>query len=386
MKIYVLMPTYNDGDSIVETLDSIISQKYKNWELIIINDGSTDNTENIVKKYIKEKKMSEKIIYLYQENKDQLNAIKNGAKQIKDKKSLVYILHSDDLLVDNSVFERVNNYFQNHEYDAITADLKLINEKSELIGNQIIKNYKKEISTCALQELWLGRQLFIDFAFWKYSVFITSVYQNYLNWNMPYWLTVYPNLDMMNVKKVDFPFIKYRVYPGNYINSEIGVLNVLNGELRTLIGLMNYINVPFYIFQYYVFRILNKLKINYIPIYSKTSNKRKYKTIKFTIKKRIKNITKYPYYTSILNFYRNYNNNRTIKMFNISTNDVFLGSDMRSFNKLMITNKLPKLYYDLFEKISKGFRTVLTDEASHKNVVNILKFFSIYHDVIIIRK
>ena len=46
------MPTYNDKDSIVETFDSVINQTYTNWELIIIDDGSTDNTEEVIKNYI----------------------------------------------------------------------------------------------------------------------------------------------------------------------------------------------------------------------------------------------------------------------------------------------------------------------------------------------
>jgi len=48
MKISVIMPTYNDSDSIVETLDSLKNQTYNNWELIIIDDGSSDNTKEIV--------------------------------------------------------------------------------------------------------------------------------------------------------------------------------------------------------------------------------------------------------------------------------------------------------------------------------------------------
>ena len=52
MKISIIMPTYNDKDSIVETFDSVINQTYTNWELIIIDDGSTDNTEEVIKNYI----------------------------------------------------------------------------------------------------------------------------------------------------------------------------------------------------------------------------------------------------------------------------------------------------------------------------------------------
>lgn len=49
--ITIIIPTYNRANYIEETLDSILAQTYPNWECIIINDGSTDNTSEILKKY-----------------------------------------------------------------------------------------------------------------------------------------------------------------------------------------------------------------------------------------------------------------------------------------------------------------------------------------------
>ena len=56
MKFTIIMPTYNDADSIIETLDSVLKQTYQNWELLISDDGSTDNTKELIKNYIKEQK------------------------------------------------------------------------------------------------------------------------------------------------------------------------------------------------------------------------------------------------------------------------------------------------------------------------------------------
>lgn len=50
-KVLIVMPTYNHGRFIEQTLESIKSQTFKDWELRIINDCSTDNTEEIVKKF-----------------------------------------------------------------------------------------------------------------------------------------------------------------------------------------------------------------------------------------------------------------------------------------------------------------------------------------------
>lgn len=51
--ISIIIPTYNRGYLINETLDSILVQTYENWECIIVDDGSTDNTNKIVAEYIK---------------------------------------------------------------------------------------------------------------------------------------------------------------------------------------------------------------------------------------------------------------------------------------------------------------------------------------------
>ena len=383
MKIYILMPTYNDGTSIIETLNSVIMQTYNNWYLIIVDDGSKDNTKQIVENFIKEKKLSNKIKYIYQENADQLNAIKNGMKYIAEDDSLVYILYSDDLLTDEFVFERAVKYFEENNCDAILGDLDLIDGNSNNIGVQKIRKYKNSDDELALQTLWLGRQLYIDFAFWRKEVFFKKVFVNYLTWNMPYWLCVEDNnIGMLNVEKVDFKFIKYRIFEGNYINNEVGVLNVLNGELRTLISLLKHFNVPNYKFQYFLYRSFNKLGLNYHVRYIKKESNDKYNIIKFAIEKRIKNndLYKYPYYVSILNFYKN-KNNRTIKLNNISNNDLFYGSDMRKFNNLMLKNELPDIYNVLFKEMSLGFDKVVVTKEDYEIVKNILKFMDIYYDV-----
>lgn len=104
-KISVLTPTYNDSESIEETLLSLLDQTYQNWEWIVINDGSTDDTESRIAGLIQKYGISEKCRYIYQENADQLNALIHGLEFVTG--DYVFTLHSDDLLPEEEFFKNV---------------------------------------------------------------------------------------------------------------------------------------------------------------------------------------------------------------------------------------------------------------------------------------
>ena len=63
----IIIPTFNRAHMIHLAIKSVFNQTYKNWELIIVDDGSTDNTKEIIDKYIEKDK---RVKYLYQKNKE----------------------------------------------------------------------------------------------------------------------------------------------------------------------------------------------------------------------------------------------------------------------------------------------------------------------------
>ena len=103
--ISICTPTYNSGKYLEKTIKSIIEQKYKKFELIIIDGGSTDNTLQIIKKYKKYIKY-----WVSEKDKGIYDAWNKGLKAAKG--DIFAVLSSDDYYYKNT-FNIVNKYFNN---------------------------------------------------------------------------------------------------------------------------------------------------------------------------------------------------------------------------------------------------------------------------------
>ena len=385
MKISILMPTYNDADTIKETLDSVFQQTYKDWEIIIVDDGSTDNTKKVIEQYKKNNDKDNRIIYVKQKNADQLNAILNGINYITG--DYISILHSDDLLPSKDYFEKAINEFKvNKKIDSIIGDLLIIDKNSNVTNCWRALKYINKSYIPSLLILNNGCNIYGDFGLHKKEVFINQIKNNYLTWNTPFWIDM-ESQKILNIKTVDFPILKYRIYDNNYASNEIGKFNALNGEIRTLTILMSHYKMRAYKLQKFIFQLLRKpgirklrLSNRYKACYSKTRTKNCYKILLDTIKSTYKDdeYKKNIYLSSLLEFYKNYHP-RTIYFDTVDEKDVYYGKDIRFFTKKLFDNKLPKIYYKFFEEMNLGFnRIVVTDMESKKNILNIIRFLNIY--------
>lgn len=389
MKISIMMPTYNDKDSIIETLNSVISQTYQEWELIIVDDGSTDETEEVVKDYIEKNNLQDKIRYVFQQNQDQLNAIINGTNYISG--DYVYILHSDDLMPSEDFLEKLSKVAsENKNVDAFIGDLIVIDGNSKETGIQKVDGYSKKQSVLPTLMLWLGRNLYADFMLAKKEIFISKIKDSYLTWNMPFWTCMDDEDKMLNIKNLDFPILKYRVHENNYINNEIGKLNVINGELRTVTRLMKFYNIPMYKNQFYLYRVFNKLGIKklFTPIYNNEEEKNKGEIVEFVITKRFgEEYKKNMFLDSLVKFYKS-SNKRTIELPKINENDnIYKGKDMRLFNKNLLSGNLEKVYLELFDEMSKGFDVIsVKDDKELQIAQDLAKFLCIYSHIKITKK
>lgn len=379
MKISIIMPTYQDAESIGQSIESVMSQTYDDWEMIIVNDGSTDETPEVVAAYLG-RPGGEKIHYYEQENADQLNAIKNGLRYATG--DYIYILHSDDLFAEKETLSRFVAYEREHPgYDAYMGNQILIDGEGKEIRLDRVMPYRNSKSRAALLYLWLGRNLYIDFAFFRRKAYYGSIKRSYLDSNMPYWLDLTQKSKCLNVKSMDFPMFRYRVFEGNYINNEIGKLNVINGELRTLTNLMKYFSIPFYRFQYVAFRVANKLGLAscFTPIYQNREEKHKEKVVRFAIEKRFqKTYHENLFLSQLISFYHLFESNQDWETVEIPPAlPIYLGSDMRAFHKALLSGNLDPFYMLFLEKMGKGIHLFYCKNKDVKKLEMICEFFCI---------
>ena len=94
MKFSIVIPTYNRAAFLPKAIESVLAQTFNDWELIIVDDGSTDNTHEVVSKY-----NDERITYIYQENAERSAARNNGIAHAKGE--YVCFMDSDEYVDDN---------------------------------------------------------------------------------------------------------------------------------------------------------------------------------------------------------------------------------------------------------------------------------------------
>lgn len=121
--ISVVIPAYNNEKYIDKCLNSIINQTYGNLEIIIINDCSTDNTEEIILKY---KNKDERILYLKNDKNIGVGPTRNRGIEVS-KGRYIYFLDSDDYIEPDCLEELYNAISEEYSFSCMTKGYKEIN-------------------------------------------------------------------------------------------------------------------------------------------------------------------------------------------------------------------------------------------------------------------
>ena len=134
--VSIIMPTYNCGKFIKKTIDSVINQTYSNWELIIVDDCSKDDTEKVLKKYQKDKRIN----YVKLKKNSGAAIARTEAMRIA-KGNYMAFLDSDDLWYPKKL-EKQLKFMQDNSYNFTCTAYEQIDEEDNKL-NKVIKTKKK---------------------------------------------------------------------------------------------------------------------------------------------------------------------------------------------------------------------------------------------------
>ncbi len=124
-RVSVIIPTYNRASLLPQAVESVLGQSFKDLELIIVDDGSTDNTREVVAGF------SGPITYLYQKNQGRSAARNNGYKISKGE--YICFLDSDDLFSDEKIKKQVELLDAFKDVGLAYCDYRIINHRGEVI-------------------------------------------------------------------------------------------------------------------------------------------------------------------------------------------------------------------------------------------------------------
>lgn len=123
MKISIITATYNSGGTLRDTIRSVLSQSFSDWEHIIVDGKSRDNTLDIIKDM--EPEYKGRLKWISEPDKGIYDAMNKGIRMATG--DIVGILNSDDFYSDNQVLSRINCEFIDYNIDAVYGDIHFVN-------------------------------------------------------------------------------------------------------------------------------------------------------------------------------------------------------------------------------------------------------------------
>ncbi len=219
--VSVIVPLYNAEKYIEETMESILNQTYKNIEIVIVDDGSKDQSSSIVKNF--KKKYPEQIQYILQENQGVSVARNTGIENANGE--YISFLDSDDLWHSTKIEKQIESMHKNNMNACYCGFMNFYEETGEKVENTT--NFVKGNMTKA----FLTHQVFAQTSTW---IFKKSIVMNHnirftpgCSWGEDLEF-LFKLMSVTNVCYVDEYLTYYRILSGGSLSS-----NYKDYELKT---------------------------------------------------------------------------------------------------------------------------------------------------------
>lgn len=122
-KVSVVIPTYNQARFVVEAIESVLNQTFQDLKIIVVDDGSTDDTKEALKKF------GSKICYIYQENQGDAAARNTGIRAAKGE--FIAFLDHDDLWLPDKLSIQMDAFSKNKEIGLVYTDYVVFGQGRE---------------------------------------------------------------------------------------------------------------------------------------------------------------------------------------------------------------------------------------------------------------
>lgn len=130
--VSIIVPSYNKGNLLKKTIDAVLNLDYPKKEVIVVNDGSTDNSDKICKKYLRQGKIK----YVKQKRKGKADALNAGMKIASH--DIIITVDADSLPEKNSLRNLVK-YFVDKKIGAVAGSLNVARSKSYIVPFQALE-------------------------------------------------------------------------------------------------------------------------------------------------------------------------------------------------------------------------------------------------------
>ena len=221
--ISVVTASYNYANLISETIQSVLDQTYSNWELIIVDDGSKDNSVEVIKEFC----AKDSRVHLYQHeggvNKGLAETVKLGIQKASGE--WIAFLESDDIFEPNCLEEKVKILNKNSKAGFIFSDLTTFGDEGKQAEkgkwhNKIRKYLKKRSRVTNFSYDMINRNSIMTFSI----VMVKKELLKDCDFNSPvktyldYWLWI-QIARKTKCYYLDMPLTRWRVHADSYINS-----------------------------------------------------------------------------------------------------------------------------------------------------------------------
>ena len=150
MLISVILPCYNGSRWLSKAIESVLSQTYRDFELLIIDDGSVDDSKTIISSYLSDRRVR----YIYQKNRGFSSAINRGIKESLG--DLIGFIGQDDIWLSKKLELQTNFLSKNKNVDLVHSSYLTIDSEDKIINALHIKLPEFPTREQLIKKLFMG--------------------------------------------------------------------------------------------------------------------------------------------------------------------------------------------------------------------------------------